>query len=165
MISCDKIIPELIKDKNIDLVISTSSLKVLASVLAAPEDYFEIPVIINQGSNGEKVIFIDKPLASLNVPASKKMKTYYKKITQSKFAELGSQDKKPMIMYNMWEFGDLQLLIRSKIHATSSSRIINLQTKLEYQIDRGFESISEADRVKWWISTIARPGSELFIGK
>ncbi|CAG8659045.1 7389_t:CDS:10, partial [Acaulospora morrowiae] len=75
------------------------------------------------------------------------------------------------LIYNLWNFGDMVILIRCKAHSyiqesnnDSKNRIIGVKTKLEYQLDLGSEEITNLERARWWIYTYIRNNAHLILG-
>ncbi|CAG8488242.1 15600_t:CDS:10 [Cetraspora pellucida] len=75
-------------------------------------------------------------------------------------------------LYNLWSFGDINMLIRCKAHGfiqepdtDKKIRIVGIKTKLEYQLDVGYEDITNLERARWWIYTFIRNNAHLMLGR
>ncbi|CAG8649501.1 27792_t:CDS:10, partial [Racocetra persica] len=78
------------------------------------------------------------------------------------------------LLYNLWSFGDINMLIRCKAHGFIQEpdmdkkvkiRMVGIKTKLEYQLDVGYEDITNLERARWWIYTFIRNNAHLMLGR
>ncbi|KAJ1674330.1 hypothetical protein EV182_003500 [Spiromyces aspiralis] len=94
--------------------------------------------------------------------------------------------------YTLWQLGDMRIMIRYKVHGYVNepvdghlpaqdtraknagdqgkrqsnvvSRTLTIKSKLEYQYDYAPEEISEAERIRWWLSCYVRGTAQMLIG-
>eukprot|EP00698_Gefionella_okellyi_P004123 TRINITY_DN1385_c0_g1_i5.p1 TRINITY_DN1385_c0_g1~~TRINITY_DN1385_c0_g1_i5.p1 ORF type:complete len:678 (-),score=109.72 TRINITY_DN1385_c0_g1_i5:1269-3302(-) len=76
------------------------------------------------------------------------------------------------LMYTVWALDNVRLLIRCKIHGyvpdssvRAQLRYIGFQTKLEYQLMRGWEDFTPSEQARWWAFTYLRPDAHLMLGR
>jgi hypothetical protein len=155
-ISHDPNLKTLLETENLDICISTSSLKVLFASQADDARPFEIPVIVKTDGRGQKTVMIDKPLASVRSSTKARFKTFLKHKARQALLTIA----KTTTWYNVWKLGTLKVLVRCKVAATGP-RGDNLVVKPEYQLERGKEVVTDAEKLEWYISTFIKPSTDL----
>ncbi|KAI8902922.1 hypothetical protein BC833DRAFT_571157 [Globomyces pollinis-pini] len=162
VISEDMKIPPMLKDKDIDVCISSSTLETLISSFGTNSDAYEIPVKIVVNGLGTTVL-IDNSLPLPKLNNREKMTQYLKMATLNQLMDGVSQNN-PTIWYNHWTFGNLKLLIRTNLLGIQkTNRVATVKCKLEYQIEKGYEVLDDSTRINWWASHYIRPNAELWV--
>ncbi|TPX72377.1 hypothetical protein SpCBS45565_g00476 [Spizellomyces sp. 'palustris'] len=85
--------------------------------------------------------------------------------------DVASTDQNDNLQYAVWELGVLRLLIRYTIHGwipenrSGQKRYAYVQSKMEYQLERGLEQLTNEDSIRLWIKLLIRPDSQLVLGR
>ncbi|KAJ3092878.1 hypothetical protein HK102_001292 [Quaeritorhiza haematococci] len=76
------------------------------------------------------------------------------------------------IWYNLWSFGELNVLIRCKVHGhmferspvtgQPQLRYVGFQTRLQQRTD--VDEFTVEERARWWMYTFIRPDAHLIVG-
>jgi len=164
---------------------------------------WDLPVVIREvtSASGEKrkVVFVDKPLLKPRATARERNQVYYNAVFQglclnptgdtrvdfeqtraSKNLEAGDplnlnlNLKEDNLTYNLWNFGNMKILIRCKIHGVvrdpasnyNQLRMVGVKTKLEMDYETGgaMEEVTVDETARWWIYTYIRPDAHLMLG-
>ncbi|KAJ3267519.1 hypothetical protein HK104_005809 [Borealophlyctis nickersoniae] len=169
-------------ENDADIVISSGALTALAALQFSncpdiPVVIRELNVDINGVEKRRKVAFIDKPLLQKCVTLrecagiyhSAVFKSMFYKMTPKSSVNFGEYRKKmpsvaaptesnnglpDNVSYNLWNLGDLKILIRCKIDGhypeiPQQSKFVSIKTKMEYQTDEGFERLTTEERARF----------------
>jgi hypothetical protein len=140
-------------------------------------------------ATSQKVVFLDKPFLPKKITPKERNTSYYNIAFKSKGlqpptngasidfdAKLDDQLKEQIFesenqTYNLWQFGNYSVLIRCKIHGKIADnnriqfRYVGLKTKMEYQLNEGFEEMTMRETSRAWIHTFIRPDAHLLLGR
>ncbi|KND00831.1 uncharacterized protein SPPG_03937 [Spizellomyces punctatus DAOM BR117] len=78
-------------------------------------------------------------------------------------------DQNDNLQYAVWELGALRLLVRYTIHGwipekrSGQKRYAYVQSKMEYQLERGLEQLTNEESIRLWIKLLIRPESQLVL--
>ncbi|KAI0218477.1 hypothetical protein L0F63_005515 [Massospora cicadina] len=188
----DPLVLQLIQEREIDAVISSSGLAALAAVALPDSRRLVLPVHVTQAS-GRKTAIIEKPLPSKTMtPRLINEKFFNSSIkrtflvdspntqilgpqSHSSSGQLGPKAGEALsdsflqqnaVSYAVWKFGALNVLIRCKLHGAlthgGKTEVASLKAKLEYAADFGAEVPTPEERARGWVHSLVR-GDSLYL--
>ncbi|CAG8537834.1 9751_t:CDS:10 [Funneliformis mosseae] len=158
VVSQDPLIPEILSNHKVDIVISSGGLVALIGLVESIDDEMEIPIKIIETAKENsvlKTIYIDKPFVKKQFTPREINQIYYNTAFEK---------------YSLWDIGELSILVRCRSSGYSNEpdkkiRTVGIKTKLEYQLDYNFESITNVERARWWIYSLIRDKADLMLGR
>ncbi|KAI8049990.1 hypothetical protein BDF21DRAFT_351199 [Thamnidium elegans] len=175
-VSEDKNITQLIQNNEADIVISSECLIAIVELVHDISLDLYIPIKVVEKDNRKTLIF-DRPLPREEMTAREKNKLVYDVVFKSLCLDWPNRhdislvpegnidkqnDQEENLQYNMWTFGDMNILIRHQVDGElienvtkkpgSKDRRVYLTSKLDYQIHQGREEITTAaERSTNWL--------------
>ncbi|CAI2165229.1 15400_t:CDS:10 [Funneliformis geosporum] len=146
VVSQDPLIPAMLSNHKVDIVISSGGLVALIGLAESIDDELEIPIKIIETTKENsvlKTIYIDKPFIKKQLTPRDINQIYY----NAAFESLALKTDTCV------EINDIQI------------RTVGIKTKLEYQLDYNFESITNVERARWWIYSLIRDKADLMLGR
>ncbi|KAI9360540.1 hypothetical protein BD770DRAFT_38425 [Pilaira anomala] len=180
-VSVDENITQLTQTNEVDIVISSECLVSLVELVNDVSLDICVPIRVIE-KDGKNILMFDRPLPREEMTARERNKLIYDIAFKSlcldwpnrhdivsitKETENTESNQEENLQYNMWKFGEMNILIRHQIDGElvetgtkkpgSKDRRVYLTSKLDYQISEGREEITPANEraVNWIRSYIA----------
>ncbi|GBB83357.1 hypothetical protein RclHR1_10090004 [Rhizophagus clarus] len=187
VVSQDPLIPEMLSNHKVDIVISSGGLSALVGLAESTDVELEIPikmVEVTKENSVLKTIYIDKPFVNKRMTPREINQVYYNTAFKSMVLKMDTcidisnvenkdvelQNSSHNLEYSLWNIDDISILIRCKSNgycreSDQKIRTVGIKTKLDYQLDYNYESISSIEQSRWWIHSMIRNKADLMLGR
>ncbi|GBC36260.1 uncharacterized protein OCT59_022068 [Rhizophagus irregularis] len=177
VVSQDPLIPEMLSNHKVDIVISSGGLTALVGLAESTDVDLEIPIKIvefTKENSTLKTIYIDKPFVKKKMTPREINQVYYNTAFKSMALKMNKdgelQHSSHNLEYSLWNIDDISILIRCKSDgyyrdSDQKIRTVGIKSKLDYQLDYNYESISFIEQSRWWIYSMIRNKADLMLGR
>ncbi|RGB33371.1 hypothetical protein C1646_187757 [Rhizophagus diaphanus] len=187
VVSQDPLIPEMLSNHKVDIVISSGGLTALVGLAESTDVDLEIPIKIvefTKENSTLKTIYIDKPFVKKKMTPREINQVYYNTAFKSMALKMDTcinisnvenkdgelQHSSQNLEYSLWNIDDISILIRCKSDgyyrdSDQKIRTVGIKSKLDYQLDYNYESISFIEQSRWWIYSMIRNKADLMLGR
>ncbi|CAB4436252.1 unnamed protein product [Rhizophagus irregularis] len=187
VVSQDPLIPEMLSNHKVDIVISSGGLTALVGLAESTDVDLEIPIKIvefTKENSTLKTIYIDKPFVKKKMTPREINQVYYNTAFKSMALNMNTcinisnvenkdgelQHSSHNLEYSLWNIDDISILIRCKSDgyyrdSDQKIRTVGIKSKLDYQLDYNYESISFIEQSRWWIYSMIRNKADLMLGR